>query len=72
MNNNTPDGAERSNATMTVNGFSAASNLTGTPTNENDAAASPSGEAVPTQSNIAMGELEIPPPADAGVVEASV
>ena len=46
--------------------------LTGTPTTENDGAASPSGDTASTQGDGAMGEPELPPPADVGVVGANV
>ena len=68
MNNNTPGGAECSNAANTVNDFAAASNLTGTPTNNNNDVASPSGGAASYQSDSAMGGQELPQPADTDFV----
>ena len=72
MNNNTPGGAEYSNTTNMVNGFAAARNIIGTPTNNNNGAASPSGDAASPQSDIDMGGQDLPQPADADFLGANV
>ena len=77
INNNTPDRVKHSNKPttvhgLTVNGFTAASNLTGTSTNGNKGAASPSGDVAMTQCDSAMGEMELPQLADANFVGADV
>ena len=72
MNNNTLGGAGRRNATNTVHGLAAASNLTGTPTNTNNGPTSPSGGAASTKNDDAMGEQDLPPSANTNVVGANV